>query len=76
MTRALIFTHQIRVHLQHIGHPIIGDREYTGARSGNFPRPMLHAWKLAFDHPRTKARMHFEANVPADFENAMRQLLP
>jgi 23S rRNA pseudouridine1911/1915/1917 synthase len=69
-------THQIRVHLQHIGHPILGDREYGGARTGNFPRPMLHAWKLAFDHPRTKARMHFEADVPADFESAMRELLP
>jgi 23S rRNA pseudouridine1911/1915/1917 synthase len=37
---------------------------------------MLHAWKLAFDHPRTKARMDFEADVPPDFENAMRELLP
>src|SRR5205807_4524114 len=69
-------THQIRVHLQHLGHPIVGDREYGGARAGNLPRPMLHAWKLAFDHPRTKARMHFEADVPADFESAMRELLP
>jgi len=68
-------THQIRVHLQHIGHPILGDREY-GARPGNLPRPMLHAWKLAFDHPRTRVRMHFEADVPADFESAMRELLP
>src|SRR5437660_10506187 len=69
-------THQIRVHLQHLGHPVLGDSEYAGARAGNFPRPMLHAWKLAFDHPRTKARMHFEANVPTDFESAMRELLP
>ncbi len=68
-------THQIRVHLQHIGHPILGDREY-GARIGNLPRPMLHAWKLAFDHPRTRVRMDFEADVPADFESAMRELLP
>jgi len=69
-------THQIRVHLQHLDHPVLGDSEYAGARAGNFPRPMLHAWKLAFDHPRTKARMHFEANVPTDFESAMRELLP
>ena len=68
-------THQIRVHLQHLGHPILGDREY-GARIGNLPRPMLHAWKLAFDHPRTRVRMDFEADVPADFESAMRELLP
>ena len=69
-------THQIRVHLQHLGHSIVGDREYGGANAGNFPRPMLHAWKLAFDHPRTKARMHFEAGLPADFESALRELLP
>jgi 23S rRNA pseudouridine1911/1915/1917 synthase len=69
-------THQIRVHLQHLGHPILGDREYGAGRAGKIPRPMLHAWKLAFDHPRTKARMHFEAEVPADLAGAIGQLLP
>ena len=69
-------THQIRVHLQHLGHPVLGDRDYAGARAGKFPRPMLHAWKLAFDHPQTKARMRLVADLPADFESATRELLP
>jgi 23S rRNA pseudouridine1911/1915/1917 synthase len=68
-------THQIRVHLQHLGHPILGDTVYAGRRAGNYPRQMLHAWKLAFDHPRTKARMHFEAPRPEDFQKAMLQAL-
>jgi pseudouridine synthase, RluA family len=68
-------THQIRVHLQHLGHPILGDTVYAGRRAGKFPRPMLHAWKLAFDHLRTKTRMHFEATLPPDFEQAMREVL-
>src|SRR5437667_4718038 len=42
-------THQIRVHLQHLGHPILGDIVYGGRRAGDFSRQMLHAWKLAFD---------------------------
>jgi 23S rRNA pseudouridine1911/1915/1917 synthase len=68
-------THQIRVHLQHLGHPILGDTVYGNKGAGKFLRPMLHAWKLAFDHPRTKARMHFEAGLPDDFEAAMREIL-
>jgi 23S rRNA pseudouridine1911/1915/1917 synthase len=68
-------THQIRVHLQHLGNPVLGDRVYAGRRVGKFPRQMLHAWKLAFDHPRTGARMHFEAPPPSDFKEAMRAVL-
>ena len=64
-------THQIRVHLQHIGHPILGDTVYAGRRAGNFPRQMLHAWKLGFNHPRSKEEMHFEADLPEDFKKAM-----
>ena len=67
-------THQIRVHLQHLGHPVLGDKVYGGRRAGNYPRQMLHSWKLTFDHPRTKARMHFEAPLPGDFEEALRGL--
>jgi 23S rRNA pseudouridine1911/1915/1917 synthase len=67
-------THQIRVHLQHLGHPILGDTVYGGKGAGKFLRPMLHAWKLAFDHPRTNARMHFETRLPDDFETALRDL--
>ena len=68
-------THQIRVHLQHLGHPILGDVGYGGRKAGKFPRQMLHAWKLAFDHPRTKGRVHFETPLPADFKRAMREAL-
>jgi 23S rRNA pseudouridine1911/1915/1917 synthase len=68
-------THQIRVHLQHLGHPILGDVVYGGRRAGNFSRQMLHAWKLGLDHPRTKERMHFEAPWPEDFKRALRDVL-
>lgn len=61
--------HQIRAHLEHIGHPIVGEPVYNrGARRGiAAPRPMLHAWKLAFDHPITGRRIAVEADPPADF---------
>jgi len=58
-------THQIRVHLHHLGHPIIGDSLY-GKKTGA-SRQMLHAWKLGFTHPQTKERLFFEAPVPEDF---------
>ena len=61
-------THQIRVHLQHLGHPLLGDETY-GKRAG-FPRQMLHAWKLGFTHPRTGERMSFVSPIPADFVEA------
>src|SRR5437764_10175029 len=63
-------THQIRVHLHHLGHPVLGDKLYGGKRAGDFPRQMLHAWKLAFHHPRTGEPMNFIAPIPSDFENA------
>jgi 23S rRNA pseudouridine1911/1915/1917 synthase len=58
-------THQIRVHLQHLGHPLLGDPVY-GHRLG-YPRHLLHAWKLSFTHPSTSERLSFTAPVPADF---------
>ncbi len=58
-------THQIRVHLKHLGCPILGDPVY-GSR-GTFLRHMLHAWKLTFVHPVTGAARGFTAAVPADF---------
>jgi 23S rRNA pseudouridine1911/1915/1917 synthase len=67
-------THQIRVHLHHLGHPVLGDKLYGGKRAGTFARQMLHAWKLAFNHPRTNELMKFEAPLPADFSEAMRQI--
>jgi 23S rRNA pseudouridine1911/1915/1917 synthase len=67
-------THQIRVHLHHLGHPVLGDKLYGGKRAGDYPRQMLHAWKLAFRHPRSGDEMSFEAPVPRDFAAAMRQI--
>jgi 23S rRNA pseudouridine1911/1915/1917 synthase len=58
-------THQIRVHLKHLGHPVLGDDTY--GKRGPFTRQMLHAWKLGFTHPRTGERMNFQAPIPPDF---------
>ena len=69
-------THQIRVHLESVAAPIIGDRQYgdfTGLpvtlarRASDFGRQALHAEMLAFDHPVTKQRMSFECAAPPDF---------
>jgi 23S rRNA pseudouridine1911/1915/1917 synthase len=72
-------THQIRVHLKHLGHPIVGDPLYSGPQWKGIPdkklqkmlaavgRQMLHAARLAFVHPTTGAAMNVEAELPADF---------
>jgi 23S rRNA pseudouridine1911/1915/1917 synthase len=65
-------THQIRVHLHHLGHPVIGDALY--GKKATASRQMLHAWKLGFIHPRTAEPMLFEAPVPADFLAAHQSL--
>jgi 23S rRNA pseudouridine1911/1915/1917 synthase len=62
-------THQIRVHLFHLGHPVIGDSLY--GKKGDAPRQMLHAWKLGFVHPRTQEHLLFQAPVPSDFQAQM-----
>ena len=75
-------THQIRVHFQFLGYPLVGDATYgnrqnqrledlTGYRA---PRLMLHACRLSFIHPRTGKRMSFEAPRPADFLDALAAL--
>ena len=64
-------THQIRVHLHHLGHPVLGDKIYAPRFAKNFPRQMLHAWKLGFRHTRTRERKNFEAPLPDDFEQAI-----
>jgi UPF0176 protein len=66
-------TNQIRIHLWHLGHPILGDAAYLpGGQVGETqtlavtdPPLCLHAWKLAFNHPLTKQRVEFEAGKPA-----------
>jgi 23S rRNA pseudouridine1911/1915/1917 synthase len=64
-------THQIRVHLHHLGHPVLGDKIYAARFARDFPRQMLHAWKLGFCHPRTGEWKNFEAPLPDDFEQAI-----
>lgn len=60
-------THQIRVHLHHLGHPVLGDSLYGRNRQMAAPRQMLHSWKLGFTHPGTGERQLFEAPIPEDF---------
>jgi 23S rRNA pseudouridine1911/1915/1917 synthase len=59
-------THQIRVHLHSIGHPVLGDKVY-GNSIGDYDRQMLHAWRLGFFHPMTENWLEFEAGLPDDF---------
>lgn len=80
-------THQVRVHLAYLGHPLAGDRRY-GARGvvppeadaeqaaavRGFPRQALHAWRLAFDHPRSGQPLAFEAPLPADMAGLLETL--
>ncbi|MFN2541027.1 MAG: RluA family pseudouridine synthase [Chthoniobacterales bacterium] len=68
-------THQIRVHLHHLGHPVLGDKIYAPESAKDFPRQMLHAWKLGFEHPRSKQWKQFEAPLPEDFAKAIETLL-
>ena len=62
-------THQIRVHLASIGHPIVGDRLYGGAaRDGDPPRHLLHATRLTVAHPQTRRSLTVACKPPADFD--------
>ncbi|MBR3786940.1 MAG: RluA family pseudouridine synthase [Firmicutes bacterium] len=64
-------THQIRVHMSHIGHPVLGDWLYEGLNPLLIDRQALHAAKLTFTHPMTKKRMTFEAPIPEDIKKAI-----
>jgi len=74
-------THQIRVHLAHAGHPIVGDPKYgdfalnrTVARERRFARMFLHARELSFDHPASGARLSLAAPLPADCTTLLQTL--
>lgn len=71
-------THQIRVHLSAIGHPVVGDSRYGGGRSRSEAlrcrRPFLHAEQLSFDHPATGARLSFVSELPDDLRGVLEQL--
>jgi 23S rRNA pseudouridine1911/1915/1917 synthase len=69
-------THQIRVHFQHIRHPLVGDSVYRrGTRHGiAFPRQALHAVELSLEHPRSAKTMTWRAEPPADFQKLLKSL--
>ncbi len=64
-------THQIRVHLEAIGHPVVGDTTYGGPERYGLTRQFLHSSKLQFRHPRTGEELAFEAALPADLSAAL-----
>lgn len=67
-------THQIRVHMAHMGHPLLGDAVYGGAPLAGMTRQALHAWRLAFVHPMTGERMDFKSALPEDMAQAQQHL--
>jgi 23S rRNA pseudouridine1911/1915/1917 synthase len=72
-------THQIRVHLTHEQHPIVGDTKYIGRKRARLdplwcPRQFLHAAALEFIHPRTNERQRFEAELPEDLAAVLANL--
>ena len=75
-------THQIRVHFQFLGYPVVGDLTYgnrqnlrlTELTNYTAARQMLHAFKLSFTHPRSAKKMSFEAPEPEDFRDAIEAL--
>jgi len=64
-------THQIRVHMQAVGHPVVGDPAYGGALRYGLERQFLHSRRLAFTHPRTGERLEFESALPEDLAAAL-----
>jgi len=72
-------THQIRVHFQHVGHPVVGDSTYgtrqnkrlTESTGYSAQRQMLHARKLTLLHPKKRKKLSFEAPWPEDFKEAL-----
>ena len=75
-------THQIRVHFKFLGYPLVGDETYGHRQNVHLkeltgyqaPRQMLHAQHLAFLHPGSGKRVHFEAELPDDFREALSAL--
>jgi 23S rRNA pseudouridine1911/1915/1917 synthase len=71
-------THQIRVHLAAVGHPILGDRTYGGggddARRLGLDRPFLHAWRLSFVHPVSEEEVEIQEDLPEELVSALARL--
>ena len=64
-------THQIRVHMAHLGHPLVGDALYGGTPAAGMQRQALHARRLAFTHPITGQAVDMQAPLPADLQAAL-----
>lgn len=64
-------THQIRVHMASLGHPLVADEVYAGIKAAGMERQALHAYRLALTHPQTLELMEFTSEVPADFRAAL-----
>mgnify|MGYP000535268093 FL=1 len=64
-------THQIRVHMAHIGHPLLGDALYGGQPLAGMHRQALHAWRLAFVHPFTGQQLVWSVPMPQDMQQAL-----
>jgi 23S rRNA pseudouridine1911/1915/1917 synthase len=64
-------THQIRVHMASIGHPLIGDFLYGEEDHSLISRPALHSWKMEITHPVTKTRLKLEAPLPEDMKELL-----
>ncbi len=67
-------THQIRVHMSALSHPLVSDALYGGAPAGGLQRQALHAWRLAFEHPVTHAPLVFQTPLPPDMKTAINDL--
>ena len=67
-------THQIRVHLASIGHPLVGDATYGGQAVAGFERQALHAWRLSLQHPATREVLTVDCPLPDDLQNLAAQL--
>lgn len=67
-------THQIRVHMQYIGHPIVGDEKYSYRKTMQTNGQLLHAHQLTFVHPRTHEKVSVEAELPKQFADILEEL--
>jgi 23S rRNA pseudouridine1911/1915/1917 synthase len=72
-------THQIRVHLKYLGHPVVGDKTYAGRKTGRLdrewcPRQFLHAFYIKFTHPISKKELVFKTDLPHDLKKILKNL--
>lgn len=67
-------THQIRVHMSHVKHPIVGDKTYAPRLQHNFPRQALHAKTLGIIHPRTGEELSWDSELPTDMQQLLKDL--